>query len=131
MAAPRPIVPDNLRAQYERLHFAPAVRVGELVLVSGVIGVEADGTCSSDPEQQFETAFASLEHLLETAGGTLDDVVELTTFHVELQQHLRAFMAVKDRHLHEPWPAWTAIGITELAIPGALVEIRVVAHIPD
>ena len=30
--------------------------------------------------------------------------------------------------LSEPWPAWTAIGITELAVPGAHVEIRVTAQ---
>jgi enamine deaminase RidA (YjgF/YER057c/UK114 family) len=37
------------------------------------------------------------------------------------------FMSVRDEVLSEPWPAWTAIGISELAIPGARVEIRVTA----
>ncbi len=32
--------------------------------------------------------------------------------------------AVKDRFVAEPYPAWTAIGISALAFAGALVEIR-------
>ena len=36
-------------------------------------------------------------------------------------------MAVKDRYLTDPYPAWTAIGVSELAAPAALVEVRVVA----
>jgi len=68
--------------------------------------------------------------VLKAAGGSLDDVVEMTSFHVGLNEHMRAFMAAKDEHLSEPWPAWTAIGCTELAMPGGLAEIRATAHIP-
>jgi enamine deaminase RidA (YjgF/YER057c/UK114 family) len=41
------------------------------------------------------------------------------------------FMSVRDEFLSSPWPAWTAIGITELALPGAHVEIRVMAKLKD
>ena len=40
------------------------------------------------------------------------------------------FMLVRDEYLAEPWPAWTAIGISELAVPGARVEIQVTARRP-
>ncbi len=33
----------------------------------------------------------------------------------------------RDEFIRPPWPAWTAIGISELAVPGARVEIRVIA----
>ncbi|MBW1852913.1 MAG: RidA family protein, partial [Deltaproteobacteria bacterium] len=39
------------------------------------------------------------------------------------------FMKARDEVLSEPWPAWTAIGISELAVPGARVEIRVIAQL--
>jgi enamine deaminase RidA (YjgF/YER057c/UK114 family) len=42
---------------------------------------------------------------------------------------MKAFMKVRDEVLSEPWPAWTAIGISELFIPGARVEIRVIAQL--
>ena len=61
------------------------------------------------------------------AGSSMDNVIEMTTYHVGLQEHIGTFMKVKDKYVKEPYPAWTAIGITELAIPGGLVEIRVIA----
>jgi enamine deaminase RidA (YjgF/YER057c/UK114 family) len=36
-------------------------------------------------------------------------------------------MKVRDEFISAPWPAWTAIGVSELAVPGARVEVRVVA----
>ncbi len=121
------IIPAGLEAQYNRFHFAPAINVGGTIHVSGVIGVGPDGTCSDDPATQFDQAFANLAHVLAAGGATLADVVELTTFHVGLNANMRAFMAAKDRAINEPYPAWTAIGCTELAMPGGIVEIRATA----
>jgi len=48
-----------------------------------------------------------------------------------MQSHIAAFMVARDKFVSAPWPAWTAIGTTELAMPGAHVEIRVVARVAD
>lgn len=128
----QPIVPPGAERAYDKLHFAPAVRVGDTVHVSGVIGTGPDGAASADPDAQFDQAFANLADTLAAFGATLADVAEMTSFHVGLQQHLRAFMKAKDRALpaHPPSPAWTAIGVVELAVPGALVEIRATVAAP-
>ena len=126
------IVPEGHEAQYEKLQFAPAVRVGDTLHVSGVIGTQADGSVSEDPAEQFAQAFTNLGHVLAAAGCGFGDVVEMTTFHVGLQQHMRAFMRAKRTAMTgPPHPAWTAIGIVELAIPGGMVEIRATAAVPD
>ena len=65
--------------------------------------------------------------LVEAANMDFSNIFEFTSYHVGLQDHIGTFMKVKDEFLTEPYPAWTAIGITELAIPGARVEIRVQA----
>ena len=125
------IVPEGLEAQYEKLQFAPAVRVGDTLHVSGVIGTRADGSVSEDPAEQFAQAFTNLGHVLAAAGCGFGDVVEMTTFHVGLQQHMRAFMKAKRTAMSgPPHAAWTAIGIVELAIPGGMVEIRATATVP-
>ena len=125
------IVPVGSERVYEKLRYAPAVRVGDVVHVSGVIGSRADGSLDDDPAEQFRLAFTKLGEVLAAAGCTPADVVEMTTFHVGLQQHMRAFMAAKrDAMAGPPHPAWTAIGIVELAVPGALVEIRATAQRP-
>jgi enamine deaminase RidA (YjgF/YER057c/UK114 family) len=105
------------------------VKDGNRLYCSGVIGVGADGKPPADPETQFTQAFESLKSVLTTAGVTFDEVIEMTTFHVGLQKHLPTFMKVKDRYMNLPYPAWTAIGITELALPGGLVEIKVIARL--
>jgi enamine deaminase RidA (YjgF/YER057c/UK114 family) len=122
------IIPDSMKQFYDTYHFAPAVIDGDQVRCSGVIGIKDDGSCDADPTTQFTTAFESLGEVLAAAGVAFADVTEMTTFHVGLQEHLATFMAVKDNYLKEPYSAWTAIGITELAFPGALVEIRVTAR---
>jgi len=64
---------------------------------------------------------------LETTGLHFDDIVEMTTYHVALRKHLKAFIKVKDEFVGMPYPAWTAIGIEELITEGTLLEIRVIA----
>jgi enamine deaminase RidA (YjgF/YER057c/UK114 family) len=115
---------------YEQWHFAPAIRDGDRLWCSGVIGIGADGKASSDPTTQFTRAFELVQGVLETSGVGFADVVDMTTFHVGLQAHIGAFTQVKDQFVRAPYPAWTAIGITELAVPGGLVEIKVVARLP-
>jgi len=129
MAKKEPVIPKGQESYYENYHFAPAIKDGNRLYCSGVIGVGADGKPPADPEAQFACAFDSLTAVLTAAGVTYDSVIEMTTFHVGLQQHLATFMKVKDRYMKPPYPAWTAIGITELAFPGGLVEIKVIARL--
>lgn len=121
------VIPASQRAMYDRFHFAPAVRAGELLLCSGQIGIGPDGRAPEDPAEQFTLAFEAVKAILAEARLDFSDVVELTTFHVGLREHMRAFMDVKDRYLPAPFPAWTAIGVSELAFPGGLAEVRVTA----
>ncbi|MEA2625572.1 MAG: hypothetical protein QOD06_1617 [Candidatus Binatota bacterium] len=123
------VIPEGQQNFYDQFHFAPAVKDRDRLYCSGVIGIGPDGKASPDPEAQFTQAFETLSSVLAAAGASFSDVVEVTTFHVGLQKSLRTFMSVKDRYLKAPYPAWTAIGVTELAIPGGLVEIKVVARL--
>jgi enamine deaminase RidA (YjgF/YER057c/UK114 family) len=70
-----------------------------------------------------------LQSVLTTAGVSFGDVVEMTTFHVGLRAHLTTFMKVKDRYMQAPYPSWTAIGVSELAFPGGIVEVKVIARL--
>jgi enamine deaminase RidA (YjgF/YER057c/UK114 family) len=64
---------------------------------------------------------------LRVAGLGFEHVVDMTSYHVGLRRHLTAFVKVKDEFISEPYPAWTAIGVTELITEGTLVEIRAIA----
>jgi len=123
------VIPSEMKAMYDNFHFAPAVKDGDRLFCSGVIGIGPDGKASSDPETQFKQAFESLKSVLSAGGASFGDIVDITTFHVGLQSNMRAFTKVKDQYVSAPYPAWTAIGISELAFPGGLVEIKAVARL--
>lgn len=115
-------------ADYPRTwHFSPGLDTGTFVFFSGVTGTHADRTIATDPEAQFREVFRILKANLIQAGLGLQDVVDITTYHVDLKRHLSAFMKVKDEFIAEPYPAWTAIGVSELITDGALVEVRAIA----
>jgi enamine deaminase RidA (YjgF/YER057c/UK114 family) len=96
--------------------------VGETIWVSGQTGRPADGMAA-----QARRAFEGLKGVLESAGAALEDVVELTTFHTDLRGEVAEFMAVKDEYFPSNYPAWTAVGVTQLAIDGLRIEVRAVA----
>ena len=112
----------------EKWHLSPALDTGEFVFFSGVTGCRPDRTVAADPEQQFREAFRFLGDTLNAAGLAFDDIVEMTTYHVDLRKHLDAFIRAKDEHIRAPYPAWSAIGTSELITEGTLAEIRVICR---
>lgn len=125
------VVPDGMERSYERSRYAPAVRMGNYLILSGVIGYNG-GADDNSPETQFVRAFERLSDVLEGAGLSLDDVAEITTYHVDLGDLGERFIEVKNRYLDgPPYPAWTAIGVDRLFLDGALIEIRAVAVLPE
>ena len=122
------VIPAWMKPIYETYHFAPAVIDGDHLRCSGMIGFRPDLSVPEDPTAQFTLAFENLRGLLAEAGLTFANVTEMTTYHVGLRAQMQAFTAVKDKFMSAPYPAWTAVGISELASPGALVEIQVTAR---
>ncbi|MDP6376054.1 MAG: RidA family protein [Pseudomonadales bacterium] len=121
------VVPESQQGAYNNFHFAPAVKAGDLLLCSGQIGTGTDGKVPPTAEEEFRNAWTAIGTVLQEAGLGYENIVEYTTYHVDMHDHLGDFMKVRDEFIEEPWPAWTAIGTTGLAVPGARVEIRVVA----
>jgi len=123
------INPGSSTVLYERFHFSQGVKAGGYLICSGQIGTSADGTVPADLAVEFRNAWQAVGRVLAAAGVGFDDVVEYTSFHVGLQKTLSTFTRVRDEFIKAPWPAWTAIGISELAVAGAHVEIRVLARL--
>jgi enamine deaminase RidA (YjgF/YER057c/UK114 family) len=123
----RQVIPASMRAMYDAYHFAPATRVGDTIWVSGQVGLDSAMRPGIGMEAQARLAFEGLRAVLTAAGATLADVVELMTFHTDLRGDMAAFTQVKDELFPAPYPSWTAVGVTQLALPELLVEVRAVA----
>lgn len=115
---------------FQKFSYSATVRAGDFVYVAGQIGLNPDGSLPPDDETQIVNAFDRLKIVLEAAGSSLDDIVELVSYHVGLQKHLGRFVEVKNRYIRAPFPTWTILEIAGLARPGLVIEIKAVAYSP-
>jgi len=123
------VFPADRHALYEAHGYSAAIRSGDLLFVSGQVGSRADGSPEPDFTAQVRLAFANLQATLAAAGCTVDDIVDVTTFHTDPQSQFEAVMGVKGEIFpRAPYPNWTAIGVNWLA--GFDFEIKVIARIP-
>ena len=120
---------DAFKPTADSMHFSQAVKSNGLLFCSGVIGLGPDGKLPEDITEEFRAAFRAVGDVLTEAGADYTNIVEATTYHVDMDKTLGKFMRVRDEFLTPPWSAWTAIGTTGLAVPGAHVEIKVVAQL--
>ena len=125
------IVPDEWRKAYEDLHYAPAVRAGDQLILSGVVAGLGPDETDADQAAAFARAFDAIGRILTEAGADWGDVVEIITYHTDLPEQIAVFGEVKDRYIKEPYPAWTAIDVDRLYPDRGLVEIKITAYLGD
>lgn len=129
MTQREPVFPAGRHALYDRHRYSAAIRSGDLLFVSGQVGSQDDGSPEPDFKRQVQLAFDNLTAVLAAAGATLDDIVDLTTFHTDPETQFETVMAVKDTVFGAaPYPNWTAVGVNWLA--GFDFEVKVIARIP-
>lgn len=130
MPAREPIFPAGRHALYDKHRYSAAIRSGDLLFVSGQVGSRADGSPEPDFEDQVRRAFANLKSVLNAAGCTLEDIVDVTTFHTDPETQFETVMKVRTSEIGDPpYPNWTAVGVNWLA--GFDFEIKVIARIPS
>jgi enamine deaminase RidA (YjgF/YER057c/UK114 family) len=123
----RNIVPNDQHHYYQDWLMSPGMTGGGLLFLTGMTGHRSDNTFAEDPEEQIRDAFARIGDVLAEAGLEWDSLVEMTSYHIGLQNHIEVFREVRAEYVREPYPAWTAIEVTGFVTPGAIVEIRAVA----
>lgn len=130
MSRPEAIFPVGKNALYDVYHYSAAIRSGDFLFVSGQVGSRADGAPEPDFEGQVRLAFDNLSAVLDAAGCTFDDLVDVTTFHTDPETQMPIVMKVREEAFAgPPWPNWTAVGVTWLA--GFDFEIKVIAMLPQ
>ncbi|WP_339526059.1 RidA family protein [Pseudomonas sp. EA_35y_Pfl2_R111] len=124
------VFPPGRHALYERNRYSPAVRSNGFLFVSGQVGSREDGSPEPELEEQVRTAFTNLNAILHAAGGSFDDVVDVTVFMVDPQATFeRIWKVVPEFWGNAPYPTITAVGVTWLY--GFQFEIKVIAKLPE
>ncbi len=129
MAEKTPIRTDRAPAPFQGAPYSQAIRVGELVFVSGQLALRpgeselAGGTI----EEQTEQVLRNLRAILEEAGSGIDRLVKTTVFLADLGD-FAGMNAVYARHVGERPPARSTVEVAALPA-GALVESEAIAHV--
>jgi len=105
--------------------YSPAILAQgqQMLFISG----QGPEDISADMETQIRQTFDRIGLLLEATGATFANVVIIRSFWVHMLRDLEIYRKVRKDYLVEPYPASTAVGTPELAIPGLELEIEAVA----
>lgn len=80
---------------------------------------------------QTELALIRIRELLRIAGLDFNDLVDVTSYHVDIENGLAEFIEAKNKFIKSPFPAWSIIGISGLSRPELKIEIRATAALRD
>jgi 2-aminomuconate deaminase len=116
-------------------------RAGDLVFVSGtsarrsdnsIAGASADamGTLTVDIRAQTRAVIENIARILGEVGGGLSDVVEVSTFLVNLND-FGGYNDVYAEFFGSDGPARTTVAVHQLPHPHLLIEIKAVAYLPQ
>ncbi len=116
---------------YEPYAISQAIRVGDLVFVSGQAGIDEHGrTAAADFDGQARRAFANLDRVLTAAGSGLEHVVKVTILVTDMTV-IDQVIALRREFFTEPYPADTIAEVGRLAGGDWLIEIEAVALARD
>jgi 2-iminobutanoate/2-iminopropanoate deaminase len=104
--------------------------VGGTIYISGQFSHDMDGgfVGEGDFEAQLQQTFANLDRVLAGFNVGRSNIAELTIYLTNPKDHFEAFGRLYKAYVGDHRPAATVVGVTGLAFPPQLVEIRAVAH---
>jgi 2-aminomuconate deaminase len=131
------VIPGKAKPRGRFPHYR---RAGDFVFVSGTssrrpdnsfAGADSDamGTVTLDIREQTRAVIENIAAILEDAGGSLADVVEVSSFLVSMND-FGGYNQVYAEFFDENGPARTTVAVHQLPHPHLLIEIKAVAYIP-
>lgn len=110
--------------------YSHAVRAGNLLFLAGQTGHDAKADAGVGRfEAQTRRAFDRMQLILQTAGGSLQNLVTMTVFVTDIR-YGDEFVRLRGEILERDFPASALIGVSHLANPEALIEIQAIAAFP-
>jgi enamine deaminase RidA (YjgF/YER057c/UK114 family) len=101
-----------------------------ILFISGQVDYNDKGQPGhpGDFAAQARATYSALKAQVEAGGGTLANIVKLTTFLVDIR-HRTELASIREEFLGKKAPASTLVGVTALAQPGWLIEVEAIAII--
>jgi 2-aminomuconate deaminase len=114
-------------------------RVGDFIYVSGTssrrpdnshegVEIHADGSVTLDIEKQTKAVIENIGELLKSVGADLSNLIDMTTFLVDMKD-FKGYNEVYGTFFnHETGPTRTTVAVHQLPHPNLLVEIKAIAY---
>ena len=101
-----------------------------ILFISGQVDYDEKGQPGhpGDFSAQARATYSALKAQVEAGGGTLENIVKLTTFLVDIR-HRAELAVIREEFFGKKAPASTLVGVTALALPGWLIEVEAIAII--
>ncbi len=113
-------------------HIVEVTGPAKTIYISGQIAYDKDGTLvgAGDMKAQAEQVFKNLQIALTAAGAKFSDVVKMNSYITDMSQ-VQAVRDVRARYFSETSPASTFVEVKGLVRPELLLEIEVIAVVPN
>jgi 2-iminobutanoate/2-iminopropanoate deaminase len=110
-------------------HYCHVTKAGNLVWVSGTVGISSDGSIPDDVVEQFELAIANMDACLKAAGAGAQHVVKVTVYLTDVTDRQK-INPIRQRYFGQHRPASTLVEVSALVLPALKVEIEAQAILP-
>jgi enamine deaminase RidA (YjgF/YER057c/UK114 family) len=110
-------------------HRCHVTRAGNLVFVSGSLGIDRNGVISPSVVEQFEVALRNMDDCLQAAGARAEHVAKVTIYLTNIAD--RALInPTSQRYFGRNRPASTLVAVSALVLPELKIEIEAQAVLP-
>jgi 2-iminobutanoate/2-iminopropanoate deaminase len=106
------------------------IRAGDLLFISGQVARPLEGgnaLVGSNEYEQAKQIFTRIKLICEGAGGSLEDIVKMTIYLVDIRKNTEVWRARRE-FFSGDFPASTLVEVRALGTPETLVEIETVAY---
>jgi enamine deaminase RidA (YjgF/YER057c/UK114 family) len=110
-------------------HYCHVTKAGNLIWVSGTVGVAPDGSIPDDVAAQFQICIDNLDTCLKAVGARAEHVVKVVVYLTNVADRTK-INPIRQRYFGEHRPASTLVEVSALVLPELKVEIEAQAVLP-
>jgi len=118
----------KLKSVHSTVGYSHAAKAGNTLYIAGQIAQDVDGNVVGDGdfEAQVRQVYTNLKTIMEEAGGSLQNIVKMTTF-LTHYNYIEIFRSVRNEYFSKPYPPNTLLIIESLALPDYMIEVEAIA----
>ncbi len=108
--------------------YSHAAKAGNTLYVAGQVANDINGNPvgKGDMAAQAEQVFTNLKNIVEEAGGSLNNIVKMTTLLTHFAS-IDAYSSARSSYFSDPMPPNTLMIIESLATPDYMIEVEAIA----